>query len=109
MNIIVYGTKKCQETRRAERYFKERKIVYQFRDIAEKPLTATELSNMAASCGLANLVDTGSARFIKRGLGFMEYDPLEELLEDPALLATPVIRLDKRYFLRPLMETLPLG
>jgi arsenate reductase-like glutaredoxin family protein len=39
MNIILYGTKKCQDTRKAERFLKERKNDFQFRDVSDKPLS----------------------------------------------------------------------
>ena len=41
MNIIIYGTKKCGETRKAIRFFQERRIEVQFRDLAEKPLACS--------------------------------------------------------------------
>ncbi len=109
MNVIVYGTKKCAETRRAERWLKERRIPFQLRDVQEKPLTANEIKAMAGGKGALSLIDEGSKRFIARGLGFMEYDPAEELEKDPALLATPVIRLDSKYYVRPDLSELPLG
>jgi len=109
MNVIVYGTKKCGETRKAERWLKERRVPYQFRDVSEKPLTETEIRNMAPGRDPSRLIDEGSKRFIARGLAFMEYDPAEELAGDPGLLATPVVRIDNKYFVRPDMAELPLG
>lgn len=109
MNVILYGTKKCPETRRAERWLKERRIPFQFRDVLDKPLTANEIKAMAGRMGAASLIDEGSKRFISRGLAFMQYDPAEELEADPALLATPVVRIDNKYFVRPEMTELPLS
>jgi arsenate reductase (glutaredoxin) len=108
MNIIIYGTKKCQGTKKAIRFFQERRIEAQFRDLSEKPLTEGELKNLAQGKLPDALVDTGSPRYIKKGLAFMEYDPLEEILTDNSLLMTPVIRLDKKYFVCPVVEDLPL-
>lgn len=108
MNVILYGTKKCAETRQAERYLKERRIPFQFRDVSDKPLTANEIKAMAGRAGAAALIDEGSKRYIARGLAFMEYDPAAELEADPALLATPVVRIDSKYFCRPVMSELPL-
>lgn len=108
MNIIVYGTKKCGETRKAERYLSERRLEFQFRDVAANPPTAAELRNMAAGKSPADLLDTGSKRYISRGLAFMEYDPIEEISADPLLLATPVVRIDRKYFVRPSLADLPL-
>lgn len=108
MNIIIYGTKKCQETKKAERYFSERKIPFQKRDIAEVPLTEGELSNVTRGKSPDEYLDTGSKRYITRGLAFMEYNPLEEILSDPLLLSTPVIRLDNKYYIRPILSDLPV-
>jgi arsenate reductase (glutaredoxin) len=108
MNVILYGTKKCAETRKAERYLKERKLEFQFRDIGEKPLTEGELKNIAAGRDPAELLDTGSKAYIKKGFAFMEYDALEEILANPGLLATPILRIDRKYFIRPSMEDLSL-
>lgn len=108
MNIMVYGTKKCPDTRKALRYFQDRKIPVQFRDLSETPLAEGELKNLTAGRDAAQLLDTGSRQFIKRGLGFMVYDAFDELLADNTLLTIPVIRLDRKVFIRPIMEELPL-
>lgn len=108
MNVILYGTKKCAETRKAERFFRERRIPFQFRDIDDKPVTEGELKNLAAGHSISDFIDTASKAYEKRGLAHMEYDAFEELLSDSALLATPVIRLDKKSYIRPRLEALPL-
>lgn len=108
MNVILYGTKKCAETRKAERFLKERKVEFQFRDIAEKPLTEGELKSIASGRDSSSLLDTGSKAYIKKGFAFMEFDPLEEILGNPGLLATPIVRIDRKYFIRPSMESLSL-
>ena len=46
MNIQIFGTKKCSDTRKAERYFKERGIRYQFIDMNEKGMSKRELSEL---------------------------------------------------------------
>jgi Arsenate reductase and related proteins, glutaredoxin family len=108
MNILLYGTKKCADTRKAQRFFRERRIPVQFRDLAEKPLAEGELKNLCAGGSAAGLVDEGSAAYAKRGLAWKEYDPFEELLADNGLLKTPVIRMDRTVFVRPVLDTLPL-
>jgi len=47
MNIQIFGTKKCKETQKAERYFKERRIPFHFRDLTEKGLAKGELDNIS--------------------------------------------------------------
>jgi arsenate reductase (glutaredoxin) len=108
MNVIIYGTKKCAMSRNAERFFRERRIPAQFRDVAEKPLTEGELRNIAGGRAVAELVDAESKAFARRGLAFMEYDALDELVADPLLLKTPVVRIDKKYWIRPDLATLPI-
>jgi arsenate reductase-like glutaredoxin family protein len=108
MNIIVYGTKKCQGTKKALRFFSDRGISAQFRDLNENPLTSGELANMSRGKSPSDLLDTGSAKYIKKGFAFMEFDPLEELEADNGLLVTPVVRLDNKYYINPPLEELPL-
>jgi len=95
VNIQVIGTKKCKETQKAERYFKERRIPFHFRDIAEKALTRGELENICRVIPAAELIDNESKRFKERGMQFMIFNPLEELLSDSLLLKTPVVRNEK--------------
>lgn len=89
----IFGTKKCKETRKAERFLKERGVDYQFIDLTQKPMSPRELDSVAAAVGgYDSLVDEDSALFKKRGMAWMEYDAREELLEHPGLLRTPIIR-----------------
>lgn len=93
--VQIFGTKKCAETRKAERWFKERSIKIQFVDLKEKGLSPGELRSVAARVGLERLVDRESARFRDKGLRVASFSgPLLEktLLEDPLLLRTPIVR-----------------
>jgi arsenate reductase-like glutaredoxin family protein len=92
MNIQIFGTLKCQETRKAERYFKERGIPFQFINLAEKGLSKGELNSVKASVGLDNLMDRQGKRFVQRNLAYLTHDPEEELLADPLLFRTPIVR-----------------
>ena len=92
MNIQIIGTKKCKETQKAERYFKERRIPFHFRDLTEKGLSNGELENISRVIPLDDLIDKESKRFKDRGMQFMVFDIEEELLADPLLLKTPVVR-----------------
>lgn len=96
MNIQIIGTKKCKETQKAERYFKERGIPFHFRDLTEKGLAKGELDNISRVIPLENLIDKESKRFKDRGMQFMVYDIEEELLSDPLLLKTPIVRSENR-------------
>lgn len=94
--IQIFGTKKCRDTQKALRFFKDRGIVAQFRDILEKATSPGELDDAARALGGHDrLVDKAGARARERGLAFMVYDAREELLLDPLLLKTPLVRAGK--------------
>jgi arsenate reductase (glutaredoxin) len=95
MNIQIIGTKKCKETQKAERYFKERRISFHFRDLTEKGLTKGEFENISQIIPVGDLIDRESKRFKDRGMQFMVFDIEEELLADPLLLNTPIVRNQK--------------
>jgi arsenate reductase (glutaredoxin) len=97
MGLQVFGTRKCPDTRKAERFLKERGLAYQFVDLADKGISRGELRAIAASLAregrpASELIDAEGARFKDRGLGYMDFDPEEEILRDPLLLRTPVLR-----------------
>ena len=64
----VFGTKKCQDTRKAQRFFKERGIRIQEVDLSERGMSPGELKSVAAQSGWPALLDRESARFKARGL-----------------------------------------
>lgn len=92
MNIQIFGTKKCRDTQKAERFFKERKINYHFRDLTIKAISKGELDNIKREVPLEDLFDRDGIQFKKRNLEYMVYDPEEELLNDPLLFKTPIVR-----------------
>ena len=92
MNIQIYGTKKCNNTKKAQRFFKERGIKFHFRDLTEKGLSNGELQNITRVVALEDLIDTEGKQYKKRGLQYMVFNLEEELLEDALLLKTPIVR-----------------
>jgi arsenate reductase-like glutaredoxin family protein len=92
MNIQIIGTKKCRDTQKAERFFKERNIPIHFRDLNEKGISKGELENICRSVLIEELIDKNGKQFQKRGLQFMVYNLEEELLSDPLLIKTPIVR-----------------
>lgn len=92
MNIQIFGTKKCNDTRKAERFFKERGVAFHFRDLNEKGISKGELDNIRRVYDLEVLLDKEGKQFKKRNLEYMTYDTEEELLEDPLLFKTPIVR-----------------
>ena len=92
MNIQIFGTKKSNDTRKAERFFKERNIQFHFRDLSEKGIAKGELENISKVIPLENLIDKEGKQFQKRNLQYMVYNIEEELLNDSLLLKIPIVR-----------------
>lgn len=90
--IQIIGTKKCQNTQKAERYFKERAIAYQFVDLTVRGLSKGELSKVKAVVGLENMIDTAGKEYAKRNLKYMVHNVESMLLEYPLLFKTPIVR-----------------
>ncbi|GHV61684.1 ArsC family transcriptional regulator [Spirochaetia bacterium] len=97
--IQIFGTPKCKDTQKALRFFKERRVEVQFRDLTLKPPSPGELDDMAAALtgslaltGCEAMLDTECAVAKERGLSYMDYDVREELLADPRIYKTPLIR-----------------
>ncbi len=92
MNIQIMGTKKCRDTQKAIRFFRERGISFHFRDLTEKGLSKGELENINRNVRPEELIDKDSKRYVERGMRYMIFDIGEELLNDPLLIKTPVVR-----------------
>lgn len=92
MNIQIIGTKKCRDTQKAERFFRERRIAFHFRDLNEKGLAKGELDNIKSVIPIEDLIDKEGSQFKKRDMSYMKFDIEEELLNDSLLLKTPVVR-----------------
>jgi arsenate reductase (glutaredoxin) len=92
LNIQIFGTLKCQDTRKAQRYFKERRIPVQFVDLVEKGLSRGELNSLKVGVGIDNLIDREGREYGRQNLKYLTHDVEKELLEHPLLLKTPVVR-----------------
>ncbi|MDR2500305.1 MAG: glutaredoxin [Treponema sp.] len=95
----IFGTSKCKNTQKALRFFKERNVPFQFRDLTVKPPAPGELDDMKARLGEADrpagyaaFLDLQGAAAQNRGLAYRDYDPREELLAYPDLFKTPLVR-----------------
>jgi arsenate reductase len=86
VNIQIFGTLKCQDTRKAQRYFKERRIPFQFINLAERGLSKGELSSVKAVIGIDNLMDREGKEYGRRNLNYLTHNVEEELLNHPLLL-----------------------
>ena len=99
MNIQIFGTKKSADTRKAERFFKERGIKFQSVDLKEKGLSKGELQSvMQAAGGLDALIDPDCKD--KQTLALIQYlvpeQKLEKLLENQSVLKQPIVRNGKK-------------
>lgn len=95
MNIQIFGTKKCNDTKKAERFFKERGIKYQFIDMKEKGMSKGEFTSVAqANGGLENMINwEGKDQDILALIKYIaDEDKLEKVLENPQVIKTPVVR-----------------
>lgn len=92
MSIQIFGTKKCQDTRKVERFFKERAVAYQFVDLTVRGFSKGELDRVKAAVGLENLIDKAGREYARLNLKYLVHDSEEMLLAHPLLLKTPVVR-----------------
>jgi arsenate reductase-like glutaredoxin family protein len=92
MNIQIFGKSKCFDTKKAERYFKERRIKVQNIDLVKIGFSPKELKSVIQAVGFDNLVDwnNGDTAILKY-LAYQE-DKEEKLLENPKWIRTPVVR-----------------
>ena len=96
--IQIFGTKKCKDTNKAIRFFKERRVQFQFVDLNEKEVSKGELNNIKRSVPIEDLIDKDGKMFKKMNLEYMAYDTEEILLENPLLFKTPIVRLKQKAF-----------
>ena len=95
MNIQIFGTKKSADTRKAERFFKERGIKYQFIDLKEKGMSKGEFRSVSQAVGGVDaLIDPDCKD--KDLLALLQYlipgDREEKILENQHVLRQPVVR-----------------
>lgn len=99
MNIQIFGTKKCFDTKKAQRYFKERGVKFQFIDMNEKGLSKGEFNAVKQAVGgLVNMLDEKCKD--QDTLTLIKYisdsDKDEKVLENQQVLKTPIVRNGKQ-------------
>lgn len=95
MSVQVFGFNDCQDTRKALRFFAERRIAVHYVDMQERPAARGELRRFADKFGAAALIDREGPRFQALGLRVAGDSPerlLERALAEPRLLRTPLVR-----------------
>jgi len=99
MNIQIFGKSKCFDTKKAERYFKERRIKYQLIDISKYGLSKGEYQSVKAAVGgIDALIDEKSKAYESQYIRYLaRKDDIEErLLENPGMFKTPIVRNGKK-------------
>ena len=95
MNIQIFGTKKCQDTRKAERYFKERNIKYQLIDMKEKGMSRGEFNSIKQAVGGIDSMINEKCKD-NQLITLMKYlsdtDREEKLFENQQAVKTPIVR-----------------
>ena len=100
MNIQIFGKAKCFDTKKAERYFKERRVKFQRIDIMSVGLSRGEFVSVKNAVGFDSLIDDNAP-----GVELLKYlaydtDKEEKLLENPAFIQTPIVRNGKKATVR---------
>ena len=92
MNIQIFGNSKCFDTKKAERWFKERRIKYQYIDLLKFGLSRGELSSVVNAVGIDNIVNPADQDYeLYKHLALKE-DKFERLFNIPEMIKTPVVR-----------------
>lgn len=94
MNIQIFGKKKCFETQKAERYFKERRIKFQAIDVSKYGMSKGEFENIKRVVGLDALLDKNNELYYQKNLDKIRGAEMiqEIMLDNPKLFKTPIVR-----------------
>lgn len=99
MNIQIFGKSKCFDTKKAERYFKERRIKYQLVDLMRYGLSVREFDAVVRGIGgIDNLIDWNARSQEITNMKYMDDPRIKEdkVFDDPALMRTPIVRNGKQ-------------
>ncbi len=96
MNIQIFGKNKCFDTKKAERYFKERRIKYQFVDLGRYGMSRRELESVRAAVGLEAMLDERDPDYPLVQYLASNEAKLEKLFDCPWLIKTPIVRNGKQ-------------
>jgi arsenate reductase (glutaredoxin) len=95
VSVQIFGTRKSSDTRKAQRFFAERRIQVHFVDLMERAASLGELRRFAQKFGVRALLDTESKRYREMGLATAMYREerwLDVLVDEPLLLRMPLVR-----------------
>ena len=92
MNIQIFGTSKSFDTKKAERWFKERRIKFQSVDLKRYGMSRGELASVRQAVGLEAMIDPKHPDAVMISYLASEQAKLDHLFEDPSLLNAPIVR-----------------
>ena len=92
MNIQIFGKSKCFDTKKAERYFKERRIKYQYIDLLRYGMSRGELNSVKNAVGIESMIDKSDEDYPLVQYLASDEARLDKLFEDPYLIRTPIVR-----------------
>ncbi len=99
MNIQIFGKSKCFDSKKAERYFKERGIKFQYIDLGKYGISPGEYKSVKAAVGgMEKLMDESSKEYEANFVKYLsdDADKEEKLLENPKMFKTPIVRNGKK-------------
>lgn len=96
MNIQIFGKSKCFDTKKAERWFKERRIKFQGVDVKKYGMSLGELNSVKNAVGLGNMIDPDHPDATLLSYLASDQAKVEKLFDDPTLLRTPIVRNGKQ-------------
>ena len=95
MEVQIFGIKKSADTRKAQRFFAERRVRVHFVDLTERPAALGELRRFAQKFGVGTLIDRESRRYAELGLAHSRMSDerwMEKLIDEPLVLRMPLVR-----------------
>jgi arsenate reductase (glutaredoxin) len=95
MEVQIFGTKKSAATRKAQRFFSERRVRVHFVDLSQRAASPGELRRFVQKFGVDALIDRDAKRFTQLGLTHASYGDerwLQLLADEPLLLRQPLVR-----------------
>ncbi len=99
MDVQIFGVKKSKHTRKALRFFSDRRVKTRFVDLTRRAASKGELTRFVQKFGIDALVDRESSRFTDLGLGASHLTDtrwLEKLMDEPLLIRMPLVRWQSR-------------
>jgi len=99
LEVQIFGVNKSSDTRKALRFFSERRIKTHFVDLRERAASPGELQRFAQKFGVTALIDRESKRYAELGLGASRLSDqhwLDKLALEPLLLRMPLVRCQQK-------------